>query len=71
MNGRDCFDSILVRLKGYTITMKILYAILSIRVKSISLFSIFKVDLLSTSGCANSLGGRQHQTGCGFIVVIA
>ncbi len=51
------FDSILVRLKGSTMTMKILYAIPSIRVKPISLFSIFRVDLLSTSGRANSLGG--------------
>ena len=51
------FNSKLVRLKGCIKTVYILYAILIGRVKLISIFFIFQVDLLSTSGHANSLGG--------------
>ena len=52
-----CFDSILVRLKGFMKAIKILYGILVVRVKSIFRITIFRVVLLSTSGRANSLGG--------------
>ena len=51
------FDSILVRLKGFMKTVSILYAILVLRVKPIFRIAIFGVMLLSTFGCANSLGG--------------
>ena len=51
------FNSILVRLKGSMKAVNILYAILMVRVKLIFRITIFRVGLLSTSGCANSLGG--------------
>ena len=65
------FNSKLVRLKGFMKTVNILYAILMVRVKLIFRISIFRGGLLSTSGCANSLGGWQYQTRCGFIALIA
>ena len=55
--GRVSFDSILVRLKVFMKTVRILYAILVAPVNSFFRIAFFQVRLLSTSGCANSLGG--------------
>ena len=54
---RVCFNSKLVRLKGYVKTIIRLYAILMGRVKSSFRNVIFQVNLLSTCSSANSLGG--------------
>ena len=60
------FNSKLVRLKGFAKAIHILYAPLMVRVNLIFSIVIFKVALLSTYGCAHSLGDRLRLTGRAF-----
>ena len=52
-----CFNSKLVRLKGYPKTTLILYYTLTVPVQLILILIELKGNLLSTSNRANSLGG--------------
>ena len=52
-----CFNSKLVRLKGFPKTTLILYYTLTVPVKLIFIFIKLESSLLSTSNRANSLGG--------------
>ena len=54
---RNCFNSKLVRLKGFPKTTLILYYTLTVPVKLIFIFIKLESSLLSTSNRANSLGG--------------
>ena len=62
----ESFNSKLVRLKGYVKMLDIFYRILTVRVKLFFTDFIFRMDLLSITGCAISPGGWRHSTGRGF-----